>query len=478
MTQLSLGHDTGWRRLHPLTPLARGWAGLAVVWALLMQGTLHSVNQFAAIVGPVIIGAVVLSWVSWYFTRFRIADDALQVETGFIFRRSRRVPLARLQAIDVRRPLVARLLALADLRLEVAGGSSTEANLAYLSDADARRLRAELLARAAGLRADAHADSRTDAHADARTEIPEVEPPEAPEQVIVEVPPLALVASILLRGSVLVSVLIAVGIVVGSVTFERFEILAGAVPFFFYVGSSSVGVFIREFGFTVAVSPDGLRLRRGLVETRAQTVPPGRVQAVSVVQPPLWRLAGWVRVEVSVAGYAARGEGEAARSTGTLLPVAPRALAMHVVGLALSGIDPDAVPVQPVPDRVRWRAPLQRPYLGVGANGVVFITRYGWLTRTLAAVPHARTQSVRLTQGPWQRWLSLATVHVDVTPGPVQVAALHRDAPEAREIAEAQIERARAARAEDRSERWMQPMQPMQPVQPRAPAPPPRQEPL
>ena len=47
--------------------------------------------------------------------------------------------------------------------------------------------------------------------------------------------------------------------------------------------------FAGAFGFTVRVSPDGLRLRHGLPEHRAQTVPPGRVQAVSLVQPLLWR---------------------------------------------------------------------------------------------------------------------------------------------------------------------------------------------
>ena len=442
---LAPGRVTNWRRLHPLTPLARGWAGLAIAWVMLMEGGLRNVTQLAAVVGVLIIGAVVLSWLSWYFTRFRIADDALQLETGFLARRSRRVPLARLQAVDVRRPLVARLLGLAELRLEVAGGSSTEARLAYLSDADARRLRAELLARAAGLRVDApDAPDAPDAAG----------APEAPEQIVVEVPPLALLASILLRGGTIVALLVALAVVAGSIGFDQFGVVAGALPFFFYLGSATVGAFIREFGFTIAMSPDGLRLRRGLLETRAQTVPPGRVQAVSIVQPFLWRLKDWVRVDVAVAGYA-KGESEAARSSATLLPVAPRAVAMHVVGLALAGADPDAVPLRPAPRRARWRAPFQWRYLGVGADEALFVTRYGWLTRTLAAVPHARTQSVRVTQGPWQRRLALATVHVDVTPGPVQADALHRDAVEAREIAEAQVERARAARGQDRSERWM-----------------------
>ena len=38
--------------------------------------------------------------------------------------------------------------------------------------------------------------------------------------------------------------------------------------------------------FRAAISPDGIRLRHGLTETRAQTVPPGRVQAIRLTAGP------------------------------------------------------------------------------------------------------------------------------------------------------------------------------------------------
>ena len=47
----------------------------------------------------------------------------------------------------------------------------------------------------------------------------------------------------------------------------------------------------------------------------------------------------------------------------------------------------------------------------------MFITRSGRITERWDVVPHARTQSVRVTQGPWQRSLGLASMHVDSTPG-------------------------------------------------------------
>ena len=66
------------------------------------------------------------------------------------------------------------------------------------------------------------------------------------------------------------------------------------------------------------------------------------------------------------------------------------------------------------------------------------------------AVRHARVQSVRLSQGPLQRRLRLADVHVDSPPGPVHVVARNRDAAEARHLWELEAQRAKLARSAHR----------------------------
>ncbi len=109
---------------------------------------------------------------------------------------------------------------------------------------------------------------------------------------------------------------------------------------------------------------------------------------------------------------------------------------------------------------------MQHRRLAYADDGQVFAARGGWLTPRIDLVPHARTQSVRVTQGPWQRALRLASVEVDSTPGPVVPAALYRDMQDARAIAEVQAERARAARSSATPDRWLAPPAP-------APAPPP-----
>ena len=74
------------------------------------------------------------------------------------------------------------------------------------------------------------------------------------------------------------------------------------------------------------------------------------------------------------------------------------------------------------------------------------MARHGLWSRTMDIVPHERTQSVRLTAGPVQRALGLATMHLDSTRGPVKTRAANRDAVEARAMVDRQVERARVAR--------------------------------
>jgi putative membrane protein len=423
--------DDEWQRLHPLTPLLRGWRILLVLVAAFGQQSLRQEEGFdpvylgLGVLAATLVG-VVLSFVAWRQTRFRLTATELQIDSGVLQRRSRRVPLARLQAVDVVRPVVARVLGLAELRLEVVGGGKTEAPLAFLTENDALALRRRLLAAAAGR---------------AQSDVPD-----AHEGVLVSVPTGALLGSVLLGPPLavtvgLVAVLVTVALVnAGAVLPVAFALLPAYAGYVVLIGRR----VLEEYGFTVAEAPDGLRLRHGLLDTRSQTIPDGRVQSVRLLEPLLWRPLGWVRVEVDVAGYSA-GHGEQQTTTNALLPVAPRALAHALVGRVLGGGLP--VAAAPVPARARWRAPLSTPRLRAGLDDRHLVTTHGVLTTTTDVVPLAKVQSVRLTSGPWQRRLGLATLHADTAgrrlPG---AAAHHRDAQECRHLLVEVALRARRAR--------------------------------
>ena len=67
--------------------------------------------------------------------------------------------------------------------------------------------------------------------------------------------------------------------------------------------------FTQGFDFRLGIAEDGLRLSYGLLEKQTQTVAPGRIQALEVKQPLLWRAFGWWRIEVNVAGNVGRRQG-------------------------------------------------------------------------------------------------------------------------------------------------------------------------
>ena len=188
--------------------------------------------------------------------------------------------------------------------------------------------------------------------------------------------------------------------------------------------------------------PDGLQIRHGLFSTSRQTVPPGRIQAILIHQPLSWRPFGWVQVRMNVAGYA----GNANSKSTMLLPVADRTFATALVGWVLGGVDSRPSPSPARRPEPGCAAPLWWRAQMAGSDERVFVARHGLWSRTMDVVPHERTQSVRLTAGPLQRALGLATMHLDSTRGPVKTRAANRDALEARAMVDRQVERARAAR--------------------------------
>ncbi|UNX56488.1 PH domain-containing protein [Georgenia sp. TF02-10] len=246
--------------------------------------------------------------------------------------------------------------------------------------------------------------------------------------------------------------------------------LFGALPALVGWGGYLWGRFAGEFNFRSALSPDGIRLRHGLLETRTQTVPPGRVQAVSLTQPLLWRRKGWWRVQMNVAGYGSETATGNAPVETVLLPVGDRGAALTSLWLVVPDLGVEDVPAVldaalvgdgddagflTSPASARWLDPFTWRRLGVRITGTAMLLRSGRLTRSLIVVPHERTQSLALTQGPLERRFGLANLFAHSVPGPVTPVVYHLAAPAARDLLLEQAARARTARAAEGPEEWM-----------------------
>ncbi|MFF1693043.1 PH domain-containing protein [Streptomyces sp. NPDC058257] len=425
------------RRLHPVTPLRRAWAPVAVLVGLAVHdpsGTQRRVSelpvtQILAGIAVVLLGGALYGFMSWWFTHFAVTDTELRIRTGLIFRRTAHIRLDRLQAVDVTQPLAARIAGVAKLKLDVVGAEKKD-ELAYLGQEEASVLRAELLARAAGFAPEA-----------AR------EVGEAPVDNLVHVQPRMLAISLLLTGTtwgMLVAALI-VPPFLWFATHNLWTVVATGLPMLGGAFASSVGRFIAEYDWKVGESPDGLRIDHGLLDKAHETVPPGRVQTVRVVEPWLWRRRGWVRVELDVAGS----------SNGVLVPVAPREVAESVIARILPGVRvPAASELIRPPARAAWCLPVWWKGYGLAVTDTVFAARHGLLRRRLSLVPHAKVQSVRLTQGPWERFKGVADVQVDTGANKTVTARL-RPAGEGAALLSAQAERSRTGRRTARPDRWM-----------------------
>jgi putative membrane protein len=419
-------------RSYGLTPLLRalqlapGWAALVVIvpvfgFTWTPTGIVRGVSIIALLTGLSVAWFVI----SWSRTTFGFdADGDFRIESGVLNRQHSRVQSSRVQSVDIRTPLLARPFGLTEVVIDVAGSSRSTQKVAYVTAARAQQIRDGLLRRAADL-----------------------DRPVVLQDTLLVVPAGRLVVATLARVSTF-GLLAATVLVLGVVVLTNgwgglpIAVITGGLPIF-----TVVQQFVRYHGFTLTRAEDGLRVRSGLASTEQRTIPPDRVQAVEIVEPLVWRRLGWVRIRLNVAGL-----GAVSTTTETVLaPVAPRGDVPALLAQVLPGVDVDTLPWVGAPARARWRSPLQYALLAVAWTDAVIAVRHGRLTRQVALAPHARVQSVRWTQGPWQRALGLATMHADSTPGPVRLPALNLEAATAWEVTAAEAVRARSARPQGRS---------------------------
>ncbi len=413
-----------WHRLHPLSPAVRAGRALIAIGIIFLPTLVTGgTNGWDVAWHFVALGAlVVLGLVSWLVTRWRIEGNHLRIETGLLRRSSVRYPLSQVQAIDTVRPGLARTLGLAELRLRM-GGTGGAARLAYLPAEQANAVRARLLALAQG----AHEET-----------------PEPDDRELVRVPRGRVAASLLLSAPTVVLVVYFAALGTASAA-GRNGLLGPTLPILIGDVIAIWRRFNRSYHATVAEAPEGLRVRSGLVETIAETIPRGRVQAVQLVEPLLWRPFGWCRLDVDVAGRVRdrNDAGRGKRRLRTLLPVGTRGEAEELLALVVPGApSPDRRP----PRRARWKSPLLYHRLSFAFDTHYAVATGGRLARVASWVPLTKVQSLRRVEGPLQRRLGLATVYLDTAGRHFGASFRDLDAGDSREALHRLTELARLAR--------------------------------
>lgn len=414
-----------WRAVNPLSPILNVGAALVVILAAVLWHNVDTWRQAieegwvdriglhtlfliiaAAVVAIAIIGGF-YSWLAWRKMRFAVTNEAVWYRAGILFRHQRHARLERIQSVDVAQPFIPRLLGLGKITVGVAG--SGDLSFGYLRLTELQELRAEIMALAAGVEAKE----------------------EAPEQILYRVSTLRLVQGMLTKIGTIISLAILVAITAGAIVavfvlhVQTLWALVTLLPVALAFGAPVLSELSGMYGFTAAASPDGIRVRRGLFDTRSQTVPPRRIHAIRIAQPFFWRPFGWYSVRIT---QAASGE----QAEDVLLPVGTREEALLALWLVIPDLGVDN-PVELLSDALegkgtstwftrntpqsRWLDPLVWRRRGVACTRTALIVRNGRVTRSATFVPYARIQSLAIKSGPMQRQLRLATLSAHLVPG-------------------------------------------------------------
>lgn len=389
--------------------------------------------------GLVVLGLAgviyLLNYLVW--TRFTFALSAttnheyeLIVNSGIFVRTTKTLRIARLQAVDIHRPLVARIFGYATLQVEVAGTGDSRAIIRYLSVTDSQELRMAIL-RLAG---------NSESGEPASEEVPHW-----------DVPNSRLAASLALTTSTYVLVAGALFSVIIAIVNGYGGVAAFAITVF-GAGVSVIAGFTQFFNFRLSKDTRGITISHGLFSTSSYTISPIRLQAIDISQPLAWRFFGWHRISINVAGI---DTNTGAKGPRVLIPVIHHTQLNHLLTTLVPewniNLDSDWLPAAPA---ARWRYPLQHSYIGSFTSDTVCAARTGWLTRHMKFAPHARIQSIRLTQGPFQRSLDLITTHCDSVPGPIKIAIPGFQTLTALTMLRTESEHINRAIIDGRSENW------------------------
>jgi putative membrane protein len=451
------------RRLHVLSPVFFAGTHVRRLWPLALLVLAR--RQLWLIVAGVVV-LLVVTTLEWWRRTYTLEAGALRLEEGVLARKLRVVPFDRIQQVDLVRKPLHRLLGVATLRVETAGGGrAAEVDLDVVAVGEAQALRASLLRAKAGAAA-------TPAEAAAAAAAPAAAAPD--ERVLLRLS----VGEVMLAG-ITGTRAAAVLAVLGPLSqasdwfpnlsdwlLQRFDpesvapttpaavvalALIGAAVWLGLAAASSV---VTDFGFTLARVEGDLVVRRGLLERREAVLPIARLQVVRVEESLLRRWLGLASIRIQSAGRTAGDDRTASRLAvpvlqrsdvnrvlGELLPEAapvPRLLAPPPVArrrMVRRGILRAAPPIL-VAGAVLWA--LVRPAtpvallgvplaaltglaayrsLGHARRGGFLYARQGAVIRVTTVVPVAKAQSGSVRSSLFQRRVGLATLHVDVAGG-------------------------------------------------------------
>ena len=297
-----------------------------------------------------VIALLIGGFVTWKTFRYEVGEERLEIRSGLIRRSRRTIPLERVRGVDVTSTLLHRLLGVAVVRIEAAAGSAgatEDGKLDAVDLAEAERLRRELLHRKAVILGQDRRET-SGAEGDAGPSVSE----EPADDTVTH---FRMPRSWYLYGALSVGYLVTPFVVLATL-FGMLQQSAGEMVTGFLVdwvtttdrgflllfAGVSVGALVllmpvfavvsyslAHWGFSLSGREGALVAERGLFTRRSVTLERRRVRGYELLDNPLERTRGAVRLRAIVTGL-----GDTA-NRAVLLPTGPRARVEQVVERAL-----------------------------------------------------------------------------------------------------------------------------------------------
>jgi len=325
-----------------------------------------------------LVPALLISVIRYFTVRYRISGGELVVNEGLFFRRTRTVPVERIQNIDLVQGVLHRIFKVAEVRVETASGTKPEAVLSVLSLSQVGLLRRNVFQQkateshfavpdsSAALSpemASANSADLASVPTDSPFENYDTEAVQHDDSTILKIPLswLAKAGFASNRGLIMVGVLLGL-----YFQFDRrqgqdydFSFFSGWLPEFTNIYVATTAVFaagilglvlmrmlgvawyiLRFFGYRLSLSGDDFKISCGLFTKVSATVPRKRIQFISVHSNFVSRLLGLSSIRIETAGGAS-SENENATTTVSrrwFIPVIPTDDVEEMIGNLRPGL--------------------------------------------------------------------------------------------------------------------------------------------
>jgi len=308
-------------RLSPLSLIAKTITSLRSIILPLVAVSIGAGSKIGILAIILILIAIILitftfTWLSWRRFSYQIGQDGILIESGILSRNARSIPYERVQDVSVEQKLIPRLLGLAAVKFETGGGEGDEGKLEYVLYDEAENLRLLIRARKSGVTIK---DSESIAtHTD--DEISEDE--SIFSMNVKRIFTLGIFNFSLVLFAVIIGALqqfdflLPFGleeIIDGFIDrvesdklqnqdfMNGFNLVYGLFGVFgglftvIIIGmlSGQVQTFLREYGFILTQTDQGIRRRRGLITLTDVVMPLHRVQAAIIQTGPIRKRFGW-----------------------------------------------------------------------------------------------------------------------------------------------------------------------------------------